>query len=118
MIKKRLIGLVPESKKYIVANVLFQWISLCCNVVLICTIAGVLNRLMAKETVAYGRSLLIILVAVGIRIICVKLANTASYYASKRVKRNYGYRTKENPGKRDGKPYDKNILSRKSRDKR
>ena len=94
MIKKRLIGLVPESKKYIVANVLFQWISLCCNVVLICTIAGVLNRLMAKETVAYGRSLLIILVAVGIRIICVKLANTASYYASKRVKRNYGYRTK------------------------
>lgn len=87
MIKKRLIGLVPESKKYIVANVLFQWISLCCNVVLICTIAGVLNSLMAKETVTYGRSLVIILMAVGIRIICVKLANTASYYAAKSVKR-------------------------------
>ena len=87
MIKKRLIGLVPESKKYIAANILCQWISLCCNVVMIGVIAGVLNNLIAKKEVMYGQSLLLIAVAVVVRIICVKLANDASYHASKSVKR-------------------------------
>ena len=32
MINKRLIGAVPESKKYIAGNVALQWCSLCANI--------------------------------------------------------------------------------------
>ena len=34
MMNKRLIGTVKESKKYIAGNVLFQWFSLCANIVM------------------------------------------------------------------------------------
>lgn len=39
MIKKRLLEIVPESKKYIAMNVLFQWLGMCCNIVMMYTIA-------------------------------------------------------------------------------
>ena len=35
MIKKRLIGLLKESKKYIVQNVLWQWLGLLAQIVAI-----------------------------------------------------------------------------------
>jgi hypothetical protein len=34
MIKKRLVQVVPDSKKYIAGNVMFQWIALISNIVL------------------------------------------------------------------------------------
>ena len=34
MMNKRLIGTVKESKKYIAGNVIFQWVSLCANIVM------------------------------------------------------------------------------------
>ena len=61
MIKKRLLGIVPESPKYIAQNVLFQWLGTGANVVMVITIAQVLNELMSSEDVDFTRSILIIM---------------------------------------------------------
>ena len=39
MINKRLIGTVKESKKYIAANVVLQWLSLAANIAMMAAIA-------------------------------------------------------------------------------
>ena len=44
MIKTRLIGLVPESKKYIAVNVVAQWLGLCASVVMM-TNPGVASKM-------------------------------------------------------------------------
>ena len=49
MIDKRLIGMVPESKKYVAGNVLMQWISLAANVVLMMSITRFFASLYAKN---------------------------------------------------------------------
>ena len=40
MIDKRLIGTVPESKKYIAANVTLQWCGLAANVAMMMSVAS------------------------------------------------------------------------------
>lgn len=45
MINKRLIGTVKESKKYIVGNVISQWISLAANISVMGAIAKMLQDL-------------------------------------------------------------------------
>lgn len=87
MIKKRLLALVPESKRYIAANVLFQWLGMCSNIAIVYTIATMLGSLIASTPISYGKSAVIIIAAAIVRVICVKLANTASYKASRSVKR-------------------------------
>lgn len=87
MIKKRLLALVPESKRYIAANVLFQWLGMCSNIAIVYTIATMLGSLIASTPISYGKSAVIIIAAALVRVICVKLANTASYKASRSVKR-------------------------------
>lgn len=87
MIKKRLLALVPESKRYIAANVLFQWLGMCSNIAIVYTIATMLGSLIAATLISYGKSAVIIIAAALVRVICVKLANTASYKASRSVKR-------------------------------
>lgn len=87
MIKKRLLALVPESKRYIAANVLFQWLGMCSNIAIVYTIATMLGSLIASTPISYGKSAVTIIAAALVRVICVKLANTASYKASRSVKR-------------------------------
>lgn len=87
MIKKRLLEIVPESKKYIAMNVLFQWLGMCCNIVMMYTIAQILSSLSENKGVSFGQSTLIMILAVGIRVICIKASHTASYQASKSVKK-------------------------------
>ena len=87
MIKKRLLALVPESKRYIAANVFFQWLGMCSNIAIVYTIATMLGSLIAATPISYGKSAVIIIAAALVRVICVKLANTASYKASRSVKR-------------------------------
>ena len=87
MIKKRLLALVPESKRYIAANVIFQWLGMCSNIAIVYTIATMLGSLIAATPISYGKSAVIIIAAALGRVICVKLANTASYKASRSVKR-------------------------------
>lgn len=87
MIKTRLIGLVPDSKKFIAANVIAQWLELCANVIMIFTIAKLLDNLRMGQAVLFVRSGSMIAIAVIVRILCVKLAASASYHASRSVKR-------------------------------
>ena len=42
MIDKRLIGTVPESRKYIAANVALQWCGLVANVAMMMSVASLL----------------------------------------------------------------------------
>ena len=86
MIKKRLLELVPESKKYIAENVVFQWLGMCCNIVMVFTIAHILNDLINGTEIQYGMRFGVILVTIVLRIVCIKLAGNASYEASRSVK--------------------------------
>lgn len=79
--------IVPESKKYIAMNVLFQWLGMCCNIVMMYTIVYLLNSLLLQQTISFGYSVLIMMLAVGIRIACIKATHTASYHASENVKK-------------------------------
>ena len=49
MINKRLIGAVPESKKYIAGNVALQWCSLCANIAMMSAVTALLAALFAGE---------------------------------------------------------------------
>lgn len=86
MIKKRLLEIVPESKKYIAENVVFQWMGMCCNIVMVFTIAHISNDLINEREIQYGMRFAVILITVFLRVLCIKLASNASFEASKSVK--------------------------------
>ena len=48
MIDKRLVGMVPDSKKYIAGNVVLIWCSLVANIVMMSGIALLLQKLFFK----------------------------------------------------------------------
>ena len=87
MIKKRLLNLVPDSKKYIALNVLFQWLGMCSNVGLVAAVARLLNALLLSEPVNYALYIAFLAVMALIRVVSVKLAASASYYAAAKVKK-------------------------------
>lgn len=87
MIKKRLLKIVPESKKYIASNVLFHWLNMWCNIVMVYTIAYLLTDLLNGIQINYVKSLSIIVITIVLRILFIKLASSASYQASKSVKK-------------------------------
>ena len=45
MFDKRLMKLCPESRRYIAGNILFQWLELVMNAVMILTVAGMVQQL-------------------------------------------------------------------------
>ena len=89
MLDKRLMALCPESKKYIVGNIVLQWLELCMNAVMIGLIATSAERLyrgqLAPRNAVPG--LLIILVTIIIRFWVARYAVRMSYLASRTVKR-------------------------------
>ena len=88
MINKRLINTVEKSKKYICLNVLFQWCSLICNMIMIFAMAFLLDRLrlrmLDKNSLFFV--FILILVCVLLRYLCAIGANRQSFLASKSVK--------------------------------
>ena len=88
MINKRLINTVEKSKKYICLNVLFQWCSLICNMIMIFTMAFLLDRLrlrmLDKNSLFFV--FILILVCVLLRYLCAIGSNRQSFLASKSVK--------------------------------
>ncbi len=89
MIDRRLIGTVGESRKYIAANVAFQWISLAANIAMMACItrflAGLLEgRAGGQET---ALTLLAAAAAVAVRYACTRLAGRMSYCSSRAVKK-------------------------------
>lgn len=96
MIKTRLIKLLAHAKKYIVFQVIWQWLSLLCQVIMIYTAAKLIEA--ALESAITTNMLLYsgvtIVVAILGRFLCDKRASYASYQASvdvKRILRNYIY---------------------------
>lgn len=90
MINKRLIGTVPDSKKYIAGNVVCQWVSLAANIAMMGAITHLLARLYDRtaDTGNIITTITIAAVAVLVRFLCTTLASRFSYLSSKAVKKN------------------------------
>ena len=89
MIKKRLVGLLSHAKKYIVYNIVWQWISLLAQIAAVFSIAVLLERVIFQtaEKTDMIRTALILLAAVAVRFISERKAAGASFMASEDVKR-------------------------------
>ncbi|MBQ5986707.1 MAG: ABC transporter ATP-binding protein/permease [Clostridia bacterium] len=89
MFDKRLMKLCPESRKYILGNILLQWLELCLNTVMILLIATAVQRLYDKTwTLAdLWLPLAAIAATVVLRFFTTKGATRMSYLASRTVKR-------------------------------
>lgn len=89
MINKRLIGAVPESKKYIAGNVALQWCSLCANIVMMSAVTALLAALYAGSMTQSKivTTAVIALAAVAVRYGCTVGASRMGYLSSKAVKK-------------------------------
>lgn len=88
MIKTRLIKAVPESKKYIAANVICQVLGLAASTAIIISIADFLQDLYngkVSDGCAF-RFVFVILISLSVRSVCIILAEKAGFEASKSVK--------------------------------
>ena len=81
--------MVPESKRYIALNVLFQWISLVANIVMMAAITGLLARLFSKtqSNEQIVRTAAICAIALFVRAGCSVGASRMGYLSSKTVKK-------------------------------
>lgn len=89
MIKTRLVRLLSHAKKYIIFNILWQWIALFAQITAVFSIADLLERVifLAESTQSIRNTALILLISVIVRIVCDRKAIKASYAASADVKR-------------------------------
>lgn len=89
MVNKRLIGAVPESKKYIAGNVALQWCSLCANIAMMSAVTALLAALFAGEVTQSKivTTAVIALAAVAVRYGCTVGASRMGYLSSKAVKK-------------------------------
>ena len=89
LINKRLINLVSRSKRYIAGNIIFQWISLLANIVMVFAFGFLLQKLMARDfdSAAIITSLGIAAGAIIVRCVCIKMASRMSFLSSREVKR-------------------------------
>jgi len=89
MMNKRLIDTVKESKKYIVGNVISQWISLVANIVMMGAIAMLLQSLYEgiATDVQIVLTAVIAVAAVVVRFVCTIISARMGYLSSKAVKK-------------------------------
>ena len=92
MIKKRLVQVVPDSKKYIAGNVMFQWIALISNIVLMTVITSFIAGL--ADTGAGGDIKSRAISLAGVAVVCFIVrfirnigSSRMSYESSKTVKK-------------------------------
>lgn len=85
----RLMKISPDSKKYIIYNVLLQWFDLCVNAFIIYEIAYIINALYTNSIESNNLVIIIItvLIAISIRYFLIKYASRMGYYASKSIKK-------------------------------
>lgn len=88
MIDKRLIALVPESRRYIAANVALQWVALGANILLVGAVSGLLATLWQGHVTAarLGGTAALALAALTVRFVSAVGAARMSYLSSKTVK--------------------------------
>lgn len=87
MMDKRLLNVVPDSKKYIMRNVLCQWGALAANIVMMWNITALLASLLVPEPVNKVWAVIWIILAVIVRYVCTILSSRMSYLSSKAVKK-------------------------------
>lgn len=89
MIDKRLIGMVPESKKYVAGNVLMQWISLAANVVLMMSITRFFASLYAKNMTGKDFAVFSVVAIIGMwrSLFLSDGASRMGFLSSKKVKK-------------------------------
>ncbi|MCR5284264.1 MAG: ABC transporter ATP-binding protein/permease [Treponema sp.] len=87
MIKVRLIKLLSHAKKYVVLQVLWQWIALIAQVLLIFTLSGMIAGIFENTIPAFGICLPVILGCIALRFLMEWLTSRTSYKASVDVKR-------------------------------
>ncbi len=89
MINKRLVNFVPRSKKYIGLNVVFQWISLICNIVIMSAFASTFQNIYDGTGVSEDitKLLLILSAMLAIRFLCTVLSNKMAYLSRSKVKK-------------------------------
>ncbi len=89
MIDKRLTGAVSGSMKYVIGNVIFQWLALAANIAMMTCItaflAGLFDGTADKNYMI--RTLAVALAAVVVRFICAIGASRMSFLSSKAVKK-------------------------------
>ena len=88
MLDKRLTQLCPESKKYIIGNIVLQWLELALNTVMIITVAKTISKLYYKEWSMNDLTVPIIIICITllIRFFTAQGAVRMSYLASRTVK--------------------------------
>ena len=87
MMDKRLLNVVPDSKKYIMRNVLCQWGALAAHIVMMWNITALLASLLVPEPVNKVWAVIWIVLAVIVRYVCTILSSRMSYLSSKAVKK-------------------------------
>lgn len=89
MIKTRLIKLLAHGKKYIVQQVIWQWLSLICQVIMIYQAAILIEKVLYKKASgeAFLQCLLIVALCILARIFFDRQSTYASFKASTDVKR-------------------------------
>ena len=84
MIKKRLIGLLKDSKKYIVQNVLWQWLGLLAQIAAILAVGqfldtAIFGSVTSREILTTG---MVCVISIIIRMVSDKKASKASFLAN------------------------------------
>ncbi len=93
MMNKRLIAMVDESKKYIVGNVIFQWLGMLANILMMYSITGFLGTLLpdsGREGDFYDnvkRLIFVVIFCILARFLCTVLSNRMSFLSAKTVKK-------------------------------
>ncbi len=89
MIKTRLVKLLSHAKKYIVFTILWDWIALISQVVMVFTLANVLDHAMMHTLTdaVIQKSIVYLVIVIVVRFISARMSVRASYQASVDVKR-------------------------------
>lgn len=90
MYNKRLLGLVPDIKKYVAVTVFFQWLSLICNIIIMLSVCNLINSTYINNylDVTIAEKTAVILIICGIlRFIANLFSSKAAFLSSKKVKK-------------------------------
>lgn len=93
MMNKRLIAMVGESKKYIAGNVIFQWLGMLANILMMYSITEFLGTLLLDSGRGgdfydnVKRLIFVVIFCILARFLCTVLSNRMSFLSAKTVKR-------------------------------
>ena len=85
MLNRRLMALVPKSRKYILGNVVLQWIALVANIVCMWAVAMVLTGAFMQDV--HMEYVGVIVVALLVKAVCIRYAGRMSFLSAKEVKK-------------------------------